>query len=285
MNLLLFSLWNFHLIAESLPVSSSGHMRLISLLYERCMPQERNLPSYSTISLTPQQEHLMHLPTLGILLWFLSTYIPLWTGLPWSEVLVSWALPLCITNGITGALYLLTKRRTLEKFPLYLGFFITGCTLLVVSSLSFGTFSAVSVGPAILLGIAQACTLLPGISRLAFTYTAGCMLSLAPEVSMLFSLSSECILIVCAVAKALIDLNKTHTFTELTNLLYSLSWKRSLILLATCYISYQALVYVTSLCITQKTFPFAVYMLILALLVLYIEKINPPIAYCPKDLI
>ena len=284
MNPFLFPLWHFQLITESLPISSSGHLRLLDLLWRAYSRWGSKKIVHSPLGVSQQEEHLMHLPTLCILILFLYTYTPLWTGKSLLSMELAWIFPLCITTGITGLMYLSIKRTTLEKFPLYAGFFITGCTLLILVYTSPGSSLSMGILQASILGIAQTCTLLPGISRLAFTYTTGVLLSLNPRVSFLFSLSSECLLIISALAKiALATHKKEKSLLRDLSHLDPILGMHLLLLLVTSYISYQVLVSVAQLCIAQKVFPFAVYMLILALVVLLLEKILIPLTYPLKD--
>ncbi|MBA3751923.1 undecaprenyl-diphosphate phosphatase [Candidatus Dependentiae bacterium] len=274
MNSLLFALWNFHIIAESLPISSSGHLTLIQKLYNYVKHTSLQEPKVGvkTAYFSDDEEHIMHIPTLIIIALFLGRYIPQWTDHSSYELLKSWIIPLCITNGITGSLYLIVRKKTVKKFPLYLGFFITGCLLLVLSSVAYGTVTTLSVRDAILLGGAQSCALLPGISRLAVTFAAGIAMSLDPRISILFSLSAEILLIVVAVSKVLLGSQFPANSTQIKSSFFTLSFFQYVLLLVTSSISYKSLAWIAHLFIAKKSFPFAAYMLILAVLVL-ISKI------------
>ena len=108
---------------------------------------------------------------------------------------------ICIANLITGTLYLLLKSR--NRFPLPLGFFISSCVLLSLYFIPHGSMVSVSFLQAAIIGFAQACAVLPGISRLAVTCCSGIWLGIDPTVSMLFSLACEFALIIVAVGVAL----------------------------------------------------------------------------------
>lgn len=277
MNIVRFALWNFHTIAESLPISSSGHMMLLSKLIKRVCP------SFAKGEISEQEERLMHLPTLGILTIFLGIYFPLWANISLPKALFTWAFPLYIANGITALLYFLIPRKKRSFFPLPLGFLITGMTLFALTLLPRGTVTELSFLKASLIGIAQGCALLPGISRLAFTYTTGVALGLEPHYSMLFSLGAEWFLIVAALIKtghSFIKQSYKESSRAVFNRYMSLStvtffFFQLFILGCSSFIAYYALVFATGLCIAQETLLFSLYMTIPTLVAVFLEKEHP----------
>lgn len=150
------------IITEMLPVSSSGHMRLLHQWYkERYNP----LPEHQNASF----EHfyyLLHLPTALVVTGF---FAHVWWG--WfmdghsSIIPIFWMI---LADGIP-CFFFLVKNNALKKFPLWIGFLITVIALLstavVVPKVPFGW----QLPLACMVGCAQAIAFLPGISRLGLT--------------------------------------------------------------------------------------------------------------------
>lgn len=189
----LFILWNLNIILESLPISSSGHLRLLT----RFLSKKRR----TSLAVDTATEHLMHIPN-GILIFaflacFGSSYV-----FPWSlSKVFSVILPIIITNGLTGCAYL-TLKKQLEKSPLALGFLLSGLTLLSLIFAPLGSLKTISIFHAFLIGLAQSLALIPGLSRMALTTVTGIWLGIDPHLSFVYSLTCELVLVAIAVAAA-----------------------------------------------------------------------------------
>lgn len=188
MNRLLYVLWNLNIFLESLPISSSGHIRLFQQYFK--------LPLVDS-----KTEHLMHIPNAFIIGAFLLYADALKIVSKSPTDLVYFLCAVGLTNVITGLAYLLLKNRNL--FPLPLGFLISGCLLVSLAYAPNTLQFSITIVQAILIGCAQSFALLPGISRLAVTCSMGIWLGIAPTMSILFSLSCELALILIAAGLAL----------------------------------------------------------------------------------
>lgn len=219
-----FILWNLNIILESLPLSSSGHLRLLARLLAR---QRRTLLPIDTAT-----EHLMHIPN-GILIGVFLAYFGSGYVFPWSlSKIYPYILAILITNGLTGSVYLILKT-WLERFPLAGGFLLSGLTLLSLSFAPTGSLKTISILHALLIGVAQSLALIPGISRMALTTTMGIWLGIDPFLSFIYSLACEFVLICIAVAAAL---QKQGTY-----FLKGLSLMEWCIVTASTLVSYAAL--------------------------------------------
>ncbi len=180
MDRLLFILWNLHTLLESLPISSSSHLQLFI--------QRLHLPPLKSTQL-----HVMHIPTIMIITLFL------WPAHP---LLISCIGPLIVPDIISGILYVATTENQRALWPLWVGFSICGFELVSLHAAPFGTISSISPLTAIIIGIAQALALLPGISRLAATCVTGIWLGIDPTIIFYYSLACELPLLLLAVLRA-----------------------------------------------------------------------------------
>lgn len=171
------------IIAESLPISSSGHVALVGIilgfsLYD-FMPNRALSDSWLTQELKARSiDHFMHGPTFLIITFF---FYSRWTALLkyWRRTLPMLAkLVVCvgIADSITACFFVARRYMALSNFPLGAGFIVTG---LVLASLAWCNRrgGSLNVNNAIILGLVQGCAMLPGVSRLATTYTAARWLS------------------------------------------------------------------------------------------------------------
>jgi len=155
---------------ESFPVSSSGHIKLFSLVVDYC---EVSLPY---IFSTTWFFHLLHVPVVIItLLFFKNQWIPLVCH-PWryKKVITTCLCIVFIVDSVTAFLYIILSFCGVSWFPLGAGFAITGCVLYVDRfcrdsysyQLSYYNYFLLAVS----LGLVQGFALLPGVSRFATTY-------------------------------------------------------------------------------------------------------------------
>ena len=180
MNTLLFILWNLHIILESLPISSSSHLQLLTLYLAN---------RHKTLSpkISSTTEYLMHIPTalvLGMTLFYHKSAFQ-------TQSFFGLAVAACIADGVTGCTYLLMKKFGKPRLPFTFGFFISSCALLSLYFAPYGTSQHISISQAFLIGLAQATTLLPGIWRLAITVVMPIWLGIDPLIAVLFSLAIE----------------------------------------------------------------------------------------------
>ncbi len=249
-------LWNLHTIFESLPISSSGHLALL-IDYAATKRTKAPLPLSSTMN------HLMHIPTALVVLATLLTYASYFKEVS----LLRWIINVLIADLVTGSAYLIMRKTGTPHIPLSVGFFITACALLSLMVAPQAVSMEISWAQASIIGLAQAAALLPGISRLALTFTIGVWLGIEPLTSILFSLTCELGLIVVAVAKALRDIYVDDDEEHKSTHFFSLSFAQSGWLIISLLISYGCLQLVILMSSHQIIYLFGWYMLALALLI------------------
>lgn len=174
------------IIAESLPISSSGHLALLALLLNRSLCDVVVLSSGQNSWLLQQLsvrtiDYFLHGPTCIIVaLFFYNRWIIFLTQ--WHRTIhiamtLLWYV--VIADSITLAWFLLLRSISFY-FPLGFGFFITACALASLQWCKEQQQSLTS-SKMIILGIVQSIALLPGISRFGSTYVAARWLGLAPR--------------------------------------------------------------------------------------------------------
>ncbi|MFA6065925.1 MAG: undecaprenyl-diphosphate phosphatase [Candidatus Babeliaceae bacterium] len=185
----------FQIIFESLPISSSSHIFFLSTLFD------------SACMLPESVYYAAHAPTVMMLgcyfareLFFIThNYKQLW------DQLVVWALGIGIANSITIIGYIVLHVVHVP-FSMQVGLMITtGLLLSLVWCKKLGS-DRLSINQAVVIGIVQAISLLPGISRLAMTYVVGRWIGLSWWASFRFSCALEATLFAAASAKSLLSL-------------------------------------------------------------------------------
>ena len=196
-NTVFYLLWNLHIILESLPISSSGHLQLINNLIPR-------ITKKPPLIISTTLDYIMHIPTLLVIAIFLTikAYLAVQFIPNFSSLITSNFIYLCgsmlIANSMTFACFLFFKLTKKPQWPLWVGFLLTGCSLLSLLVAPTGTKIFPTYIDAALIGFAQCFSLLPAISRLALTFVTGIWVGLTPTSSFLFSLSIEFFLILGA---------------------------------------------------------------------------------------
>lgn len=195
---------------ESLPISSSGHVMLITMLYEVVMKRSIQVPSYF--------DHFLHGPTLIIIsLFFFSSWwqvVKLFYNnfLSWwqKKKVSSWQMQACVmykeiiiwivlADSVTACMYGIGK--VLSQFPK-----IVPQPLMLLAGLSVTMFlfaclwwyersgeKKISIScrhdrwqwllHAVVLGGVQGLALIPGISRFASTFIVARLLGYSPKKS------------------------------------------------------------------------------------------------------
>lgn len=174
------------IVAESLPISSSGHVTLV-IMWWYVMHGISMYTSYAMDSISQQLhidalDHVLHIPTIVITILFFTDRWYAW----WYMLRRRWRtmrhVIVCVVcaDVMTVMWYLVVRVYAVCTIPLWIGFTITG---LLLYSLKWHTpkNNRLSIMGACALGCAQGLALLPGISRFAITYTTGRWLSLSPR--------------------------------------------------------------------------------------------------------
>ena len=163
-------------VAEFLPISSSGHLNVLQALLSKKAPDSAEL------------NIVLHFGTLLAILVFYYQRI---LALLKSDRRV---IPMLIVGTIPAAVIGIAIKKQFPDLltnPMLAGFMfpITGLMLIALHKMPEGKddYVKMSMGTAILIGLAQAFALLPGISRSGSTIVAGSLLGLKRDESMTFS--------------------------------------------------------------------------------------------------
>lgn len=158
------------IVAESFPISSSGHVAL----FVQCATQLGYFQPL--VTMTVWFNHVLHVPTVIITIIFFYHQWIRWRVMlfhPWrcKKIIMRLIGTVFIADAFTSCMYLFFKWYGTAFWHLGFGFFIT---MVVLYSLvmcmchSVSTYHWYVVAGA--LGVVQSCALLPGISRFASTY-------------------------------------------------------------------------------------------------------------------
>ena len=174
------------IIAESLPISSSGHVALMGKIIGFSSYENACVLSASSSWITEQLrarsiDYFLHGPTFCIVgLFFYRRWIALLKC--WRKtlfVILQLILYIGVADGITLLFFIARRQIPFFTIPLGLGFVITG---LALASLAWCTRKGgkLNLSSAVILGMVQGCALLlPGVSRFGTTYAAARWLSLS----------------------------------------------------------------------------------------------------------
>jgi undecaprenyl-diphosphatase len=204
------------IIVEMMPISSSGHLYLLEVLFKKNGCDIESFFSKKHCNLK-RIYYCLHLPTLLIIC---SYFAPQWISFVFHDSMIDIRPLLWVVcaDMITGALYL-CKPDFMQKFPLGLGFLITAIVLLKTSSCS-GHILITSWNyiDAVILGFAQAVALVPGISRLAMTCFVGCLLGFSLLDAFCLSWMLQVPLMILAIAKSIMSATDRKRLAQLLNI-------------------------------------------------------------------
>ena len=234
------------IVSESLPVSSSGHLILYNCLINKILKQE-------IIPISEYFLHFLHIPTAIILIiyFFHDIWFYIKNKNNWSRI-VYFTFCILLADIITAFGYFVLKIPQ-YNIPLWISFLITSIILLslkfIPKKITSKSFSLMS---AIILGLIQMISLIPGISRLGAVYTIARWLGLESKIAFAVAWALEWPLLIAAAGKALI----THSeiISQLTPEVLTFIGIYS-------SISYGVLVFCGNLAYREKFWWFGVYML------------------------
>lgn len=202
-------------VLESLPVSSSGHVALVDLLYQKYLGAILQWPIIPVAVFDPWFDSLHAITAIVLALFFLRDWVFLLTNISrtWRIVLKLIAL-VGIADVITCAFYGLFHFYPVA-LPLTVGFCITG---MLLASLRFlgqkNARRSWGLRDAIILGVVQGVALLPGISRLAATFVAARWLGYSNERAFHLTWMIQWPLIAAASMLGYYNLYKQHMLAE-----------------------------------------------------------------------
>lgn len=184
------------IVLESLPVSSSGHIRLLEQLLNQTVSKELI--------------YLLHIPTLGILAIFfckpLFSYLKEYTR--HKQTIATVFFFTVLIDAVTALFFIFFARYNPvnflpQNYLLVFGFTITALLLYSLRWHANNNDNQPTLYKGIVLGVAQGCALLPGISRFATTYTVSCWLGFSAQYAFYVTWLVQAPLIAAAVAKTL----------------------------------------------------------------------------------
>jgi len=179
----LFSVYAaLQIVLESLPISSSGHLKLMSCWCAR---------HGCAVELSRTFEYLLHGPTLIMLaIYCANLWMPLVCNSWRQRFMIGKMLAFVFcADAIATLVYVVIQIQLNHLMPLWLGFCLTGLLLL---SLRYcekrHDYRPVTFIKLCMIGVVQGLAGLPGVSRFASTYVAGRWLQLAPRKSFFVSI-------------------------------------------------------------------------------------------------
>jgi len=218
LDMLFFCWWiAAQIVLESLPISSSGHIKLL----EKLVPGFHDVVSVACVNgldsctqLYEQMMHFLHGPTLIVLaVVFFNSWFFLVVHLQriWRLVFKLGMLTLC-ADVITALWYGTFAYVGVDWFPLALGFFITLLLLASLYRCPQNKFRFNYIITYMILGCIQGIALLPGISRFASTFVAARWLGFRAQRALEVSFLIQVPLIFAAFARSLVSLSNYHVW-------------------------------------------------------------------------
>ncbi|MBI2353192.1 undecaprenyl-diphosphate phosphatase [Candidatus Dependentiae bacterium] len=258
------------IIFESLPVSSSGHVALLKQWLQRSVDSSLLIADQYEQAIT----YVLHGPTIIIL--FLLLF-PIWwdliLGRPMQfEALFEqqsrcrvWRLIFFggIADGITFFAWWLDL---IVPLSLTIGFMITAIFLYSTRfKLNGKEQFDMNFSYAFYLGLGQALSLSPGISRFATTFAVGRWRGYSNKISFVVSFLIQMPLLGAAFCKGLITLSKNSVVFKLF-----FSWQMIGLIVIASVISYYAFCLAYCLAMKNKLWCFSWYMIMIAMLSLFV---------------
>jgi len=252
--LFFFILVGVQIIFESFPISSSGHLILLENILNYF--QQSNYISLSNDLII---EHFFHVPTaLVVALFFFDRWAFLLFHIRrcWNIILKLMFFSL-VADFITFLFFILFKKVIDRSFlPLGLGFLISIILLFSLRFCNKKTYSKLTLGKVIVIGIAQGISLLPGISRFGLTFVTACWIGISPIKAFEFSFAIEWPLIVARFLEGLISFKKMPLFLQ-TNIL---SFNLLSTIIVSTIIAFFALCFVKKLILQNRLWIFSIFL-------------------------
>ncbi len=239
------------IVLEMFPISSSGHLQLLTSYF-----QSVNIVPFSAKALSIFSD-LLHFPIAIVLfLFFLKIVTP---GNAILNIKKDLLVFIIIADSITCLFYVLFKQIQIPDYFLPFGFVITGLILFSLYFVPNSPDNNLTIHKALLFGLIQGISLLPGISRFASTFTLGRWLGFTASNAFLLSFVIQWPLLIAASTKALLTLLLSDIYFPLLCGSCVTIW---LSIISATVVSWFCLQWVYSLCIKGQLWWFSLYMLI-----------------------
>ena len=208
MSMLIVYLASFlQLVAESFPVSSSGHLALLDKMWTRFMvnnPEQQLSFPWADATFWERYVDFLHIVPLVIIAWY---FYPRWRVFllhplcTWRMAarLVAYA---ALADCVTALLYFTRAQLPLFNIPLWIGFSVTALLLFSLLLLPTGKSVRLTWWRAVLIGLFQGLALLPGLSRFAATFCGARFLGFSSRASFEVSFMLQWPLILAAVMRS-----------------------------------------------------------------------------------
>lgn len=244
------------IVLESLPVSSSGHISLLTLWFIKT-------GRLHVLPYIPSSFYFfLHGPTaLVILLFFIkrrTVLVQKWQNYPVSTF--NFLGSCIIIEMVTVFFYVVFEFIGMSFFPVSVGFVVTAIALLSLPLVPDRVTQPLHYAKAAVLGAIQGASLLPGVSRFGAVYAGGRWLGLTSSSSFVFAMLIQLPLIFAGFCKGVWDILHEHHLMQL------LSVELLLVMVGATVVAYGLLVWMASLVQRDKVWLFGWYALIPALL-------------------
>jgi len=215
------------LVAESFPVSSSGHLVLLDQVWAKfCAfyPDLQLSVPWGEPTFWERYVDLLHVVPLIVIAWY---FYPRWRVFLFHPFR-SWKIAVkligygLLADSVTAALYFMRPQLLFSAIPLWVGFCATALLL-------FGLFfipkretclgSRLTVWRAFFIGLFQGLALLPGLSRFAATFCGARYLGFSSRSSFEISFMLQWPLILAAVTRSLLFFTQHSAEVVVTPLL------------------------------------------------------------------
>lgn len=248
----IFAVIFFQIILESFPISSSGHLKLLTILNEKYLfffPE-----SLQEVGINIE---LLHLPTIFIIFLFFWLDIKQVFNFLFNSFnnFVKVVLFFCFTTFIPACFYLIKLSKFNFYIPLYINFVITGLVIFYSYYCKEKKIDSWSLKNGIALGVMQGLALLPGISRFAIVFVTARFLGYKNKESFFLTFLIELPLLVAGVLKGFYEIYTLGKFGNLNlNILVSI--------FVASVISYVCLIFMQKIIDKNKFWVLSFYMLI-----------------------
>jgi len=248
-----FILIGTQIILESLPISSSGHVILVENFLKFFTSNKNILTSLNEI-----ETHLLHGPTIFIVaLFFLNRWTILFYNKRCWSIAVKLTSFIFIADFITFLFYVLFKKCIpISAFPIGVGFMISAIALFSLKFCLTEKYKSINWKIAIVLGVTQGLSLLPGISRLGLTFTVARWMKIPSTKAFEFSFAMQWPLIVAGFLHGL----KVLPQTSLINRISILHFNGFCLLTISSIMAFTALYFVQLLVISKKMWIFSIFL-------------------------
>lgn len=203
-------------VVEMLPISSSGHLNLMQELFKKTGFDIQQFFKEKNTDIK-RFYYFLHLPTFIIICYY---FAPLWLSFLFHDQTIDIRPLLWVLSAdMVTTLLFWYKPHFIEDFSLGAGFLITSGVLFATSHCTGNKpITDWYFSDALVIGLMQAISFLPGVSRLAITCLAGCLLGFSLFDAFCLSWLLQVPLIFLAVLKSVASRSDRAKLWQLLNI-------------------------------------------------------------------